>query len=324
MEYIVFDLEWNQPFHNDISFLNYTGFPLAGEIIQIGAVKLDGRLHIIDQFKVFVKPKYLKTMNTHVEALTRISFSDLAKGVSFKTAYTMFINWCGAHSVLLSWGHDDFTMLRDNMQLHRLSTPQLPVWYDAQLIYSYHVLGTYQQVGLQKAMDSLDIESGQLEAHDALHDAIFTAKICQKINLLEGIKRYSSSNIGSRNPLLGIDVKAFFLYENFSVTDKVMADNKIRTVYCPNCQAKMTCFRPEKVGHGKYMSIAHCDTHGTFSVQWKIGKYISRRGKRRVYVTKSIGASNKDVEQFYTQRGMINKEKEERARERYHKRMANR
>ena len=39
MNYIVFDLEWNQPYSNDISFMKRTKMPLTGEIIQIGAVK---------------------------------------------------------------------------------------------------------------------------------------------------------------------------------------------------------------------------------------------------------------------------------------------
>ncbi len=45
MEYITFDLEWNQP---------APGQPvrrdLTAEIIQIGAVKMDAKFHLIDQF----------------------------------------------------------------------------------------------------------------------------------------------------------------------------------------------------------------------------------------------------------------------------------
>ena len=48
MNYIVFDLEWNQPYSNDISFMKRTKMPLTGEIIQIGAVKLNEKMDIID------------------------------------------------------------------------------------------------------------------------------------------------------------------------------------------------------------------------------------------------------------------------------------
>ena len=51
MNYIVFDLEWNQPYSNDISFMKRTKMPLTGEIIQIGAVKLNDKLDIVDHLR---------------------------------------------------------------------------------------------------------------------------------------------------------------------------------------------------------------------------------------------------------------------------------
>ena len=46
MDYIIFDLEWNQPYSNDISFMKRARMPLTGEIIQIGAIKLNENLEI--------------------------------------------------------------------------------------------------------------------------------------------------------------------------------------------------------------------------------------------------------------------------------------
>ena len=50
MDYIIFDLEWNQPYSNDISFMKRARMPLTGEIIQIGAIKLNENLEIVDSF----------------------------------------------------------------------------------------------------------------------------------------------------------------------------------------------------------------------------------------------------------------------------------
>ena len=72
MNYIVFDLEWNQPYSNDISFMKRTKMPLTGEIIQIGAVKLNDKLDIVDHFTMFIKPQYLPRMHKHVRELTWI------------------------------------------------------------------------------------------------------------------------------------------------------------------------------------------------------------------------------------------------------------
>ena len=84
MDYIIFDLEWNQPYSNDISFMKRTRMPLTGEIIQIGAIKLNDKLEIVDSFTMYVKPKYLLHMHKHVKALTGITNQDLNRGVPFR------------------------------------------------------------------------------------------------------------------------------------------------------------------------------------------------------------------------------------------------
>ena len=77
MDYIIFDLEWNQPYSNDISFMKRARMPLTGEIIQIGAIKLNENLEIVDSFTMYVKPKYLPHMHKHVKAHTAIN--DMAR-----------------------------------------------------------------------------------------------------------------------------------------------------------------------------------------------------------------------------------------------------
>ena len=54
---IVLDLEWNQPF--SMRSMITTPVRLHGEIIQIGAVKLNEQLEIVDTFKVMVKRYFL-------------------------------------------------------------------------------------------------------------------------------------------------------------------------------------------------------------------------------------------------------------------------
>ena len=76
---IVLDLEWNQPF--SMRSMITTPVRLHGEIIQIGAVKLNEQLEIVDTFKVMVKPKYYPYMHRKISRLTQISNADLAYGV---------------------------------------------------------------------------------------------------------------------------------------------------------------------------------------------------------------------------------------------------
>lgn len=35
MNYIIFDLEWNQPYSNDISFMKRTGMPITGRLSKL-------------------------------------------------------------------------------------------------------------------------------------------------------------------------------------------------------------------------------------------------------------------------------------------------
>lgn len=99
---IVLDLEWNQPFST--RSMVTTPVRLPGEIIQIGAVKLNERLEIVDTFKVMVKPKYYPHMHRKIARLTQISNADLAYGFPFKQALAYFTAWCPEDAVFLTWG----------------------------------------------------------------------------------------------------------------------------------------------------------------------------------------------------------------------------
>ena len=75
MNYIVLDLEWNQPV--SAKSMVRTPVSLYGEIIQIGAVKLDENYHILDTFKIMVAPKHYRKMHKKVTKLTKITTKDL-------------------------------------------------------------------------------------------------------------------------------------------------------------------------------------------------------------------------------------------------------
>ena len=56
MNYIVVDLEWNQAMSSKSSVFNKLPIHLRGEIIEIGAVKLDDNMRPTDEFTIDVKP----------------------------------------------------------------------------------------------------------------------------------------------------------------------------------------------------------------------------------------------------------------------------
>ena len=93
VNYIILDLEWNQPFN--MKMMVKEPIMLSGEIIQIGAVKLDEGFHLVDTFKIMVTPKYYRTMHKKVSKLTNIKTEDLQYG--FPTQGIVPDPWGQAH-----------------------------------------------------------------------------------------------------------------------------------------------------------------------------------------------------------------------------------
>ncbi len=311
MEYIIFDLEWNQPFANDISFMRRTGLPVSGEIIQIGAIKLDEQLELVDTLSLLVKPQYLTKMHKHVEELTHITAQDLSLGFSFPKAYKHFERWCGEDAVLLTWGSDDIVMLRENLKLHGMSTHGIRPWYDAQLLFAHLVHGDLKQVALTKAMEELGIPSDELTAHNALHDSIFTGRICKAIPLKQGMEEYDQIVSQVYAPAYFPDELSFFIYENFTDKRQVFHDHRVNKAHCPHCQSLLNLNRIQRLTGDKFLALGRCPHHGQFAVHWRIGKQMRKGGVLRFYVTKMVTEAPEKLLTLYKERTEVNRRKEE-------------
>ena len=176
---IVLDLEWNQPF--SMRSMITTPVRLHGEIIQIGAVKLNEQLEIVDTFKVMVKPKYYPYMHRKISRLTQISNADLAYGFPFKQAFAYFTAWCPEDAVFLTWGNEDFKVLHSNISVHKIKGYHLPKAYDVQRAFSRQIVKERRQYSLIQAMDM--IQEPACTAHDALHDAMNTVQVLRHLDL---------------------------------------------------------------------------------------------------------------------------------------------
>ena len=121
MNYIVLDMEWNQPWPGSPSAKKVLSVPIRGEIIQIGAVRLTEDNQVADEFQVLIRPKVYRKLNRRVSKLTGIKDAQLAEfGVPFPAAVEQFKAWCGQDIVFLTWGFDDISILRENLQLCNL------------------------------------------------------------------------------------------------------------------------------------------------------------------------------------------------------------
>lgn len=311
MAYIVFDLEWNQPYAQDLAFVKKANSHVTGEIIQIGAVRLNEDLEVEDTFNELVKPKFLTRMHRHVSSLTGITSADLKRGKPFTETFKSFVEWCGPNPKLITWGVDDMVILKQNLRLHHIKENYPHEWYDGQRIYSYQVSGTADQISLTKAAEERGIAL-DLTAHNALNDALYTVKIVKHIKLLQGIKDYHEISLIKSPTVIFPHEKAFVIYENFTDKGKALRKNSVRYTHCPICKKPLLLTKMERINGERYMSLGSCDAHGDYVIQWRAYKYLSKEKKTLFYITKAIYDCNEELEAFYLEKAEANRIKEER------------
>ena len=186
MNYIIFDMEWNQPFPK--KKILQIPIKLYGEIIQIAAVKVDEDLAQIDSFNEIVKPVYYTKMDREVSELTEITEAEIEEGRPFADVITEFREWMGDDGILMTWGPEDMRMLEDNLIVHDMDYDWLPEEVDAQMLFDDLVTQEDRNFALSHAMYIMDIKP--LRCHDALNDCMNTVEVLRKMDMAEDIKSY--------------------------------------------------------------------------------------------------------------------------------------
>ncbi|PWM38901.1 MAG: hypothetical protein DBX52_06275 [Clostridiales bacterium] len=233
MNYIIFDMEWNQPFSKETAIVS--PIYLAGEIIQIGAIKLNINLRAVDCLNLLIAPTFYRKLHYRIKKMTGIHQNDLAKQKKFKEAIRVFRNWCGSDCLLLSWGYDDIQILKDNLLMHDLEEDWLPPCLNLQGIYNHQVSHENRQFSLEAAMETFQIEP-VLKAHNAFNDAIYTAQVAKRLNLAEGIQNYAELN-GILWNSMHSQKENFRPYRS---REKAFADPKLKKFRCPICGELLT------------------------------------------------------------------------------------
>ncbi len=187
MNYIIFDLEWNQHTNSDKS----PDLP-HGEIIQIGYIGFGDDMKISLRDELTIKPVCYKKMNPYVSTLTGITQSDIDSGISFTEAFGKMSGLFGEDTVLITWGDDDMPILRENLSFHGLDGLDLPPHYNLQRIFAAQTGSKMRQTGLKTAAEALGI-TNEIKAHDALNDAYMTYLIAERLDIVKGIAEYSTA-----------------------------------------------------------------------------------------------------------------------------------
>ena len=273
MNYIVLDMEWNQPWPGSPSAKKVLPVHIRGEIIQIGAVRVTEDQLVADEFQVLIKPKFYRHLNRRVSKLTGIKESQLRdEGIPFIEAMEAFRSWCGEDIIFLTWGFDDIGILRDNLQLFGLDESFTERWYNAQMIFNAQTDGSSSQKALKTAMEIFEIVPTR-PAHDALGDAYHTALICAMLDLKRGIEEYGTALKSHENGFHGAELpgciarKVFYDYADKRAALSAMTGEENK---CPVCGRQMLGSRWfAQPGH-RYMDLATCPEHGKFLIRVRL------------------------------------------------------
>jgi inhibitor of KinA sporulation pathway (predicted exonuclease) len=183
MNYLIFDLEFNQDFNIIKEDKSRIKSNCPFEIIQIGAVKLNENLKTISNFDRLIKPVIYTELHPYVKEITGITIQQLNIAKPFIDIYKELIDFMGKDKIVLGvWGMADIKELFRNIQYQKLDTSIVPKEYINIQTYASSYLncpkGTH--IGLRNAVELLDI-SLKSRFHDAFHDACYTAEVFKKI-----------------------------------------------------------------------------------------------------------------------------------------------
>ena len=281
MNLVVLDLEWNQAMSSKSEVFNHLPIHLRGEIIEIGAVKLNDDLSLGEEFTVDVKPVYFRRMHYKVKKITGFDKERLALGLSFPEAMEKLREWCGDDVTFLTWGWDDQGIFEQNIIIHDLDWDWISGWVNLQMIYNLQTGGDKNQKSLAAAMEHFEIEQTRI-AHDALGDAYNTALVSTHLDMEEGLRLYpEAEEILARRmpnykpPVESVPMQEALLHDSFSSFEtkaEAFADVKERALSCPVCGQAAEGGRWISQSDGRYMNLFSCEEHGAFLTRIRLKK----------------------------------------------------
>ena len=259
---VLFDLEWNigyQPYT-----FNYHGVQqtFRGEIIEIGAVKIDEDANVLDTFSIHLRPRIFRKLQHHIAKVTGLTQEDLDRGEPIAQGLRRFMQWCGPDAEFAEWGMDDVPVLKQNLFLCNLDESRPTQWYDLQQLFlREHPRKEGEGMTLESVVTRMGIPM-ERPFHDALSDTLYTADICRKLDLRAGIAAYPTEEEALRASLCAApgDYRDFTVFKGSYVDPALWrVDPAIATAQCPCCGAVLT---PDEVwlkkGSNAWYTLAQC------------------------------------------------------------------
>ncbi len=236
MNYIFLDMEWDNYYSK-----KYGKF--VNEIVQIGAVKLDSKFHIIGEFNTYIKSEISQKLSSRFKRLTNITNEQMLAGVSFSEAINKYKEWCGENYVTLTWSNSDLYTLFNNTRL--FSDADCPdvigKYVDLQAYVQNKLLRKgfefEGQLSLLDACEMLDVAAENFDMHTARDDSMLSSFLLKRTYDKRDFNKYI------------IDTNADGYYEKLVFKPYYLTDindprisPKAIQCRCPNCgRAAIRC-----------------------------------------------------------------------------------
>ena len=275
MNYIVLDLEWNQcPTGKE-----YENKALPFEIIEIGAVKLDSKFFVIDEYDRIIRPKLYTKLHYIVRDIIDVSNDDLMNGGSFDEVIKEFLRWCGEDYIFCIWGSGDLTELQRNMSFYGIENPfPMPfIFYDIQKLYSILYEDGKIRRSLQTVIEAMHLSETQ-EFHRAINDARYTAHVMQMmdINKVKGYYSIDCFRIPFRKSQeihAVYDTYEKYISKGYRTKEAATANKELHTIRCYLCGSECRPVIPWFSANTKvYYGLYYCDEHGYVKTRMRVKK----------------------------------------------------
>ena len=273
MNYIVLDLEWNQSAKGK----KYTLPGMPFEIIQMGAVKLDNKFDVIDEFDRLVCPQVYPVLHSVCGEVTGITQEMLADGEHFVDTALDFLEWCGQDYIFCTWGSTDLVELQRNLNHYAIEAefPMPFLFYDVQKLYSLCFLNGKERPALQTAIEQRGIAEKE-QYHMALSDARYTAQLMklldfEKVRAFYSIDTYRVPKRRKDEICMNFGNYSKYISRVFDTREKAANDRRVRSCNCFLCGKPMERKIKWLATNGKtYYGLFFCEEHGLIKGRFKI------------------------------------------------------
>ncbi len=256
MEYIILDLEWDSVYYKpEKRFVN--------QILQIGAVKLDCDLNVVDTFSENICSDITNKVSGRFSKLTGITSEKMREGIPFSEAVEKYNEFCKNADVTMTWSNSDLYTIIENEELLLKNGPKFLMkgYLDLQKLVQGKLrengYDSKNQISLESAAELLGFDTEGYELHTALDDC----KVCALMfKACFDMQKFDSMVKDTTAPDFYARLK-FKAYAISDINDNNINRNELK-FNCPECNGKTTRLGPFKYRNRWFIADFKCNNCG--------------------------------------------------------------